>query len=50
MLFEHHPIQHIINLTKVFPIHRPVCGAAPQNQHQGPQIDSAFFPQRNFEI
>ena len=27
----------------VFPIHRPLCGAAPQNQHRAPQIDSRFF-------
>ena len=25
------------------PIHRTMCGAAPQNQHRAPQIDSASF-------
>ena len=31
------------NKTSVFPIHRSMCGAAPQKQHRVPQIDSAFF-------
>ena len=27
----------------VFPIHRPLCGGVPQNQHRAPQIDFVFF-------
>ena len=27
----------------MFPIHRPLCGAAPQNQHRAPRIDLVFF-------
>ena len=29
--------------TAVFPIHRPTCGAALQNQHRASQIDTASF-------
>ena len=27
----------------MFPINRPLCGAAPQNQHRAPRIDCLFF-------